>query len=67
VWQVETSDKEYEDVGEFDGADAQGRELAGGTMVVDDVVEDAEMDELVRFTDAVVAGVSVSDAFDGLW
>jgi hypothetical protein len=65
VWQVETSDKEYEDVGESDGADAQGRECAGGIMVVEDVVEDAEVDELVRF--AVVAGISVSDAFDGLW
>ena len=36
-------------------------------MVVEEVVEDAEMDELVRFADAVVAAVSLSDAFDGLW
>lgn len=65
VWQVDTSDREYEDVAEFDGADAEGRELAGGTMVVEEVVDDAEMEELVRFEEGVVTAVSFSDVFEG--
>jgi hypothetical protein len=65
VWQVNTSDKEYEFVGGSEGADADGRELAGGTMVVEEVVDDAEMDELDRFKDGVVAAVSFSDVLEG--
>jgi hypothetical protein len=48
VWQVDTSSGEYEDGSESGESKVMDGESAGGTMVVDEVAEDADVDELVR-------------------
>lgn len=48
---------------EYDESDTAGMELAGGTMVVEDVAEDSDADEAAR-VEVPAAIAHVSAAFD---
>lgn len=49
VWQVESSSSEYVD---GDDSEVVGMEFAGGTMVVEDVADDSDVED----ADSIVAG-----------
>lgn len=65
VWHVERSEGVYADVDEGEEA-MVGMEVAGGTMVVEDVVDDTEVVEAER-VDAGAAGSLVSLKDEGAW
>jgi hypothetical protein len=48
VWQEERSEGEYVDWGELVKSETVGKEVAGGTIVVEDVADDSDVDEAER-------------------
>jgi hypothetical protein len=66
VWQVESSSGEYVD---REDSEMVGMEFAGGTMVVEDVADDSDVEDAER----VVAGAGAADSLlssvgdEGAW